>query len=100
MALNEKDLSQIKDIVHGETENLAQIVAKGFAETASKDEVRQLEKRTERLELNTDHMRATLDVMSRDIADIKKHFVYRDEFEDALSRIALIEKKLDLTSGK
>lgn len=30
MALTKKDVSQIKNIVHDEVENLARIVAKGF----------------------------------------------------------------------
>lgn len=30
MALTKKDLSQIRGVVHGEIENLAKIVARGF----------------------------------------------------------------------
>ncbi len=47
-----------------------------------------------------DHMSARLGSVERDVAEIRKHFVYRDEFEDALSRIRLLEKKLGIQSGK
>lgn len=35
-----------------------------------------------------------------DGADIRKHFVYRDEFEDVLMRLSAVEKKLGIKSGK
>ena len=47
-----------------------------------------------------DHMSARLGVVEYDIAEIRKHFVYRDEFDDALARISLVEKKLGIKSGK
>ncbi|KKT29251.1 hypothetical protein A3G55_02710 [Candidatus Giovannonibacteria bacterium RIFCSPLOWO2_12_FULL_44_25] len=86
-----------KEITNDE---LARMIAKGFddmgnrfKETASKTD-------TEHLKLRVDHIDATLSVMSRDVADIKKHFVYRDEFEDLMARVKYLETKLDVESGK
>ena len=46
------------------------------------------------------HLEARMSTMERDVAEIRKHFVYRDEFEDALARIRLLEKKMGIQSGK
>ena len=35
-----------------------------------------------------------------DMEEVKRHFVYRHEFEDALSRIHHLEKKPGIKSGK
>ena len=55
MILNKEDLSQIKDVVHGEVESavdeLARIVNKGFEQTATKTEVAGLKNDIARLEL-------------------------------------------------
>ena len=45
-----------------------------------------------------EHIDARLAYMERDVAEIRKHFVYRDEFEDALARLRLVEKKLGIKS--
>ena len=89
MALTKKDLSQIKGVVHGEIENLAKIVARGFEG---------VDKRFEQVDGRLSHISARMDAMERDVSEIRKHFVYRDEFEDALARIALLEKKLGIKS--
>ena len=36
----------------------------------------------------------------QDIADIRRHFVYRDEFEDLAGRVKYLEKKLGVEIGK
>jgi hypothetical protein len=46
------------------------------------------------------HLNASMTIVQHDIGEIRRHFVYRDEFEDALARIRLLEKKLGLKSGK
>ena len=38
--------------------------------------------------------------IEKDIADIRKHFVYRDEFDDLIARVKYLEKKLGIESGK
>lgn len=34
--------------------------------------------------------------IERDISDIRKHFVYRDEFEDLVRRVKYLETKLEI----
>lgn len=85
-------------------EDLAVMVKRGFDQTANKDEVNKrfddVDKRFIGVEHRLDHMSARLGSVERDVAEIRKHFVYRDEFEDALSRLRLVEKKLGIVSGK
>lgn len=109
MALTKKDLAEIKSIVAGtvlvEIENLARIVAKGFESVDKRFEqvdkrFEQADKRSERLESEIRHMSAEMGTMQQDVAEIRKHFVYRDEFEDALARILLLEKTVGIKSGK
>ena len=79
-------------------EDLARMVKGGFdGNTAQFGEVNE---RLNQIDLRLGHMDARLAMVERDIADIRKHFVYRDEFEDALARIALLEKKAGVKSGK
>ncbi|KKT29532.1 hypothetical protein A3I36_01040 [Candidatus Giovannonibacteria bacterium RIFCSPLOWO2_02_FULL_45_28] len=59
-----------------------------------------VDKRLSGLEAETSHVNARLGVIEQDIAEIRRHFVYRDEFEDALARILLLEKKVGIKSGK
>ncbi len=105
MALTKKDLSQIKEVVHDTEENLAQIVAKGFGQVDKRFEqvdkrLELIDKRIEKIEAEIRHINARLDAIEHDIADIRKHFVYRDEFEGVVRRLAAIEKKLGIHSGK
>lgn len=102
MTLTKRDLSQIKGVVHGEVESavetLAAIVNKSF--NAVQKQIELLDKKIEFIEGELRHINARLDTIEHDLADIRKHFVYRDEFEDAIARIALLEKKLGIRSGK
>lgn len=109
MVIAKKDLATIKgvvrQVVHGEVENLARIVARGFEGINKRFEqvdkrFEQVDRRLESVEGRLDHVDARLGVIERDIAEIRRHFVYRDEFEDALARIALLEKKLNIKSGR
>ncbi len=59
-----------------------------------------VDKRFIGIEHKLDHMSARLGSVERDVAEIRKHFVYRDEFEDALARLRLVEQKLGIKSGK
>lgn len=85
-------------------EDLAVMVKKGFDQTANRDEVNkrfeQVDKHFVSIERRLDHVDARLSYVERDVAEIRKHFVYRDEFEDALARIRLLEKKVGIQSGK
>lgn len=101
-----------------EFENLARMIQIGFDETAKKIEVdkrfEQIDKRFEQVDkhFNTidkhfeqvdnrlDHIDARLANIEQDIAEIKKHFIYRDEFEDLMGRVKYLETKLGVESGK
>jgi len=78
-------------------EDLSVMIAKGFEDTATKSDIKRLDERISRL----DHrMNERLIVIERDIAEIRSHFVYRDEFEDLAERMKYIELKLGIESGK
>ncbi|OHA01050.1 MAG: hypothetical protein A3C12_00665 [Candidatus Sungbacteria bacterium RIFCSPHIGHO2_02_FULL_49_20] len=98
MALTKKDLSQIKGVVHGEVESavetLARIVNRQFGIVGKQIEL--IDKRIEKIEAEIRHINARLDTIEHDIAEIRKHFVYRDEFEEVLLRLSVIEKKLGI----
>jgi archaellum component FlaC len=87
-----------------EFENLARMIQIGFNETAKKIEVdkrfEQVDKRFEQVDNRLDHMDARLANIEQDIAEIRKHFVYRYEFEDLMARVKYLEQKLGVESGK
>ena len=94
MSLTKKDVSQIKNIVHDEVENLARIVTKSFEGMEKRLEL--IEKRMEEMNAEIRHINARLDTIEHDISAIHKHLVYRDEFEEALARISILEKKMGI----
>ncbi len=105
MALTKQDIGQIKGVVHGEIENLARIVAKGFEQVDKRFEqvdkrFEQVDKHFEKVENELSFSNARLNTLERDVAEIKRHFVSRNEFEDALGRIAHLERKVGIHSGK
>ena len=63
---------------------------------ATKEDVQEL--RTEMNE-RLDHLDARVGRMEADIHELRGEIVYRHEFEDALSRIKYLEKKLGIESG-
>ena len=125
MALTKKDLSQIRNAVRQEVrattknlatkrgvrravDNLATIVAKGFKQVDKRFEgidkrfggidkrLELIDKRLEKIDAEIRHINARLDMIEHDLADIKKHFVYRGEFEEVLARLAFIEKRIGI----
>lgn len=105
MALLKKDLAQIKGVVHDEVENLARIVARGFEQVDRRFEqvdkrLELIDKKIEQIDVEIRHINARLDTIEHDIADIRKHLIYRDEFEDVLMRLSAVEKKLGIKIGK
>ena len=56
--------------------------------------------RLDKVDGRLDHVDARLGRIEADIHEMRDNIVYRDEFEDALSRIKYIEKKLEIKSGK
>ena len=60
----------------------------------------QVDKRFEKIETTLTHMNARMLTIERDVAEIRAHFVYREEFEDLMARVRLLEKKAGIASGK
>ncbi|OGF72795.1 hypothetical protein A3G55_00840 [Candidatus Giovannonibacteria bacterium RIFCSPLOWO2_12_FULL_44_25] len=76
------------------------MVQRGFDETAQKADVEKLENRVYKIESAIIQISDTLAAMRKDIYEIKTRYVYRDEFEDALARLSLVEKRVGIKSGK
>ncbi|MBI3336291.1 hypothetical protein HYZ98_01850 [Candidatus Peregrinibacteria bacterium] len=70
---------------------------------ATKEDVKELrqEMNTRFSEVNTrlDHLDARVGRIEADINELQGEIVYRHEFEDALSRIKYLERKLGIESG-
>lgn len=101
MALTKKDISQIDGIVVTHMETLAQIVARGFESVDKRFELvdkhlELIDRRIEQINAELQHVNARLDTIEHDIADIRRHLVYRDEFEEVLARLSAIEKRLSM----
>ncbi|OGF63412.1 hypothetical protein A2662_04710 [Candidatus Giovannonibacteria bacterium RIFCSPHIGHO2_01_FULL_45_33] len=90
-----------KEITNDE---LAAMIKRGFDDAASKSDIKRLDERIAILETKTEdgfrHVNARLSTIEGDISDIRKHFVYRDEFEDLMARVKYLETKLSIESGK
>ena len=87
-----------------EFDNLGRMIKVGFDEvdkrleqTATKKDLLDLKDITESGFRNT---RSRLDTIEKDLSEIRKHFVYRDEFEDLMGRVKYLESKLGIESGK
>ena len=102
MPLTKKDLSQIKEVVRAETdkavEGLAVIVNKGFQAVDKRFE--QVDKRFEQIDTQLHRIDMRLDTVEHDISEIRKHFVYRDEFEHVIARLSAVEKKVGIHARK
>lgn len=86
-------------------EQLAVMVQRGFKDVDKQFELfdkrlELIERRIAHIESEIQHVNARLNTIEHDITEVRKHLVYRDEFEDALARIAVLEKKLAVRSGK
>ena len=91
---------------------LARMVAEGFKGVDKRfDEVdkrfekidkqfNKIDDKFEQVDNRLEHIDARLDTMSKDIAIIKEHFVYRHEFNDLLDRVKYLEEKMGIDSGK
>ncbi len=96
-----------------EFEKLARITQAGFSESRENIDKRfgEADKRFEKVEKRMDdgfkdvdyrlnNVNARLLVIERDIAEIRSHFVYRNEFDDLMARMSYVEKRLKIKSGK
>lgn len=90
------------------TEQLAGMIKKGFDDItgrmAKKTDMehgfQETSKRLDVVDGRLLHLEASMTTLQHDVAEIRKHFVYHDEFEDALARIFAIEKKLGIKSPR
>ena len=84
-------------------EKLAEMINEGFKSTASKEDIKKVEEDMKamegRLTTRMDHLDARVGRIEADIHELRGEIVYRHEFEDALSRIKYLEKKLGIESG-
>jgi archaellum component FlaC len=85
----------------------AEMVARGFENTATKTDVKRLENRMDGMENRMggmenrmDHLDARMGRMEADLNEIRSHLVYRHEFEDLMARVKYIETKVNIESGK
>lgn len=95
-------------------ETLAQMVAKGFSNTASKNDVGELRNDVDGLkndvdglrndigDLKTkiDHTDARIARIETDIQTMRGNIVYQDDFDDLTARVKNIESKLGIESGR
>ncbi len=108
-----------KTALENQIENLARITKKGFEEMHAKMDkgfsavdkrfkaidkrfelidkgFEEVDKRFDGIDDNFSHVHARLDTLERDVADIRKHFVYRDEFEELDVRVDAVEGRLGI----
>ena len=109
--LTQEDKKDIAQIIHTEVDGLAQIVAKGFDDVDNR--FKQVDKRFEQVDKRFDHVEkrldshdqkfdhliARVDLIERDVSFIRQRFVDREEFQDVLARLKLVESRLGIVSG-
>ena len=86
-------------------DNLAVMVKKGFDGVDKRfDEVdkrfEKVEGGLDRVDVKLEHIDVRLSYIESNIEEIRRHFVYRDEFDDLSARVKYLETKLGIESGK
>ena len=85
---SKEDIKEVKDEMKG---------------LATKDDIQELRtemnQKFDSVETRLDHLDARVGRIEADIHELRGEIVYRHEFEDALSRIKYLEKKLGIESG-
>ncbi|OGZ44259.1 MAG: hypothetical protein A3J55_01655 [Candidatus Ryanbacteria bacterium RIFCSPHIGHO2_02_FULL_45_17b] len=111
--MNDKDIKKLIDAMK-DVFPTAEMVARGFEHTATKEDIKQLDgrmdhfeermdrfdERMDRFDGRLDHMDARLGRIEADVAEIRGNLVYKDEFEDLMARVKYVEMKLGIESGK
>jgi hypothetical protein len=91
--------------MEGKIQTIEDLAALMMETMASKEDLQGLATKEDIQELRTemngrlDHLDARVGRMEADIHELRGEIVYRHEFEDALSRIKYLEKKLGIESG-
>ena len=88
------------------TEDLARMVNEGFEKLATKDNIKELKSKM----ATKDDIKELKSEMHKEFGEVRlqlsgienqiKDFVERDEFEDLMSRVKVLELKLGIESGK
>ena len=95
-------------------DKLAQMMAKGFENTASKEDIIGVNTRVDSIENKADGIETKIDILAKkldhtdariarieaDMKEIRGNIVYKHEFEDLTARVKYIESKLGIESGK
>jgi uncharacterized protein YdcH (DUF465 family) len=81
-------------------EDLAILIKETMASKEDIQELRtEMNERFEKVDARLDHLDARVGRMEANRQELRGEIVYRHEFEDALSRIKYLEKKLGIESG-
>jgi len=80
------------------TNDLAVMINAGFSDVEK--HFGGVEKRLDGLETGIREVQTHLSNIGRDVTEIHKHLVYRDEFDDLMDRVKYLELKLGIKSGK
>lgn len=102
-------IDKLAQLVVNEFREMGGRMDKGFEEV--NERFQQVDERINNLKAETglgfkrvnerlDHVDARLGRVEQDISEIRKHFVYRHEFEDLMDRVKYLEEKLGIESGK
>jgi hypothetical protein len=81
------------------SEDLARMINEGFKSTATKEDINAVNTRFDGIDSRLDNLDARVARIEVDVHALRDEMVHRREFEDALDRIAYIEKKLGIESG-
>ncbi len=86
-------------------EELARMINTGFQKVTEdirglQNDVGDLKKDMDIVKGEISHTNARLAMIERDVADIKRDIVSRNEFEDLMGRVKYLELKFGIQSGK
>ncbi|OGZ12106.1 MAG: hypothetical protein A3D67_02480 [Candidatus Lloydbacteria bacterium RIFCSPHIGHO2_02_FULL_51_22] len=94
----DKELKNEFKKVNEAIEGLAAMTAKGFEQVDKHFE--QIEGTIGNMQGDIDQLSVRLSSVGHEVAEIHKHLVYRDEFDDLMGRMKYVEIKLGIESGK
>lgn len=83
---------KVVEVINEAVDKLAVAVAKGFEETATKEELRAVEKRLDNLEEGQEEIKAQIIFMTDDIKNLKEDTVTDSQFLNHEKRIGKLEK--------
>lgn len=95
---NQKKIATMADVVQ-QIDELAVITSKGFDRVEERFEgidrrFEAIDRRFVEIELRLDKIWLEVGTMRRDVYDIKKEMIQREEFEQLVARVEFLEKRL------